>query len=212
MSLAKRWLGLNIAYVLVGSGSNRVRNESRLEPPAGYEVRNIRPEELYAHIGTVPDLSTAFVREIAARKDSCVASFHEGSLVGFSFQTSSLAEVTDQLEILIPKGFHYTYKTWTHEAHRRKGLSRIQGSIRTHGKAPSNDRGIWYVETHNYPSLMSGYRHPRDRPLRMGFIGWIRLWGRDYPFVSRTAAWLGLELVRRDRTCEASASRNRAWI
>lgn len=57
---------------------------------------------------------------------------------------------------------------------------------------------ISMAETHNYPSLLHGYRHPRLRGLRMGFCGWITVFGRQIPFNSRRARWIGFEFVRRE--------------
>lgn len=93
----------------------------------------------------------------------------------------------------------YTYKGWTHPDHRRAKLTaaRIylrQQLVRSHRRQWS----ISYTETHNYASLLHGYRHPRARGVRMGFCGWITLFGRQIPFNSRRARWVGFELIRRD--------------
>jgi hypothetical protein len=198
MSALARFAGIRVHYVLVGSGSGRV---SRAEPPripAGYQVRMVGRDDLLPYAGRVTDLSAGFLDVAFGRGDVCVASFFGDELVGISFQSGGRAKVTEQLDILVPEGFRYTYKTWIHPAHRRRNLSQAQTYVRTRARAAADlDRGLWYVETHNYASLLHGYRHPRDRYLDMGLIGWISWFGREIPFRTRRAAWLGVELVRR---------------
>jgi len=164
-------------------------------------------EDLLPFADRVADLSADFLETAFARGDSCVASFYragagsDDDLVGFSFQSGGCAKVTGQLDILIPAGFRYTYKTWIHPAHRRRNLSQAQGYVRTHarthaGTGDDGARGMWYVETHNNASLLHSYRHPRDRYLDMGLIGWFSWFGRQIPFRTRRARWLGVELIR----------------
>lgn len=197
MSFLARRLGMHLNYVFVSSGSSRMRAQPMLESPPGYRVRVVDLSDLLPHAGTVPALSKEFIASATERGDNCVATFYGEALVGFSFQTSTRASVTRQLEILVPAGFKYTYKTWIHSDHRKKNLSQIQGSVRSHTSGPTSERGIWYVATHNYPSLLHGYRHPRDRALHMGFMGWLKVSGREIPFASRTAKRLGVELVQK---------------
>ena len=192
-------LGLRVHYVFVGSGSGRLDRVAAPEIPVGYQVRMVALAELLPYAGTVPNLSAAFLEEAFAGGDVCVASFHGDELVGFSFQSGGRSPVTRQLDILVPEGFRYTYKTWVHAEHRRRNLTQIQNYVRHHSRSGEDRRrGFWYVETHNYPSLLHGYRRPEDRALVMGLIGWISLFGRQVPFRSSRARWLGVELVRKD--------------
>ena len=114
------------------------------------------------------------------------------------FTTRSRARVSEQLDVLIPPGFRYGYKAWTHEDHRRRHLSKMRGHFHfTTVPRPYEERGIWYVETHNYMSLLHSYVHPRQRAMRMGYCGWLTLFGRQIPFNTRAAKWIGFEFVRR---------------
>jgi hypothetical protein len=199
MNLLARLVDFRIHYVFIGGGSGRMDRMPAPEVPAGYDVRMVGMDELRAFTSTVADLSMEFLESAFENGDSCVASFFHGSLVGFSFRATKRAVVTDQLDLLVPDGFRYTYKTWIDREHRRRNLSQIQGYVR-HNAQPGDGRarGIWYVETHNYPSLLHSYRHPTDRSLIMGFIGWLSWFGRQIPFRTPAARWLGVELVRKD--------------
>lgn len=199
MNALARLFGARVHYVIVGSGSGRVGRMTRPTIPAGYEVRMVWLDDLLPFVDTVSDLSEAFLRDAFGRGDVCVASFFHGALVGCSFQSGGRSKVTEQLDILVPEGFRYTYKTWIHADHRRRNLSQMQGYVRHHARSgESRDRGIWYVETHNYASLLHSYRHPNERSLGMGLIGWFSFFGRQVPFRTRAASWLGVELVRKD--------------
>jgi hypothetical protein len=198
MHLLAKYLGFRIHRVVVGSDLKRPVEAVPPDVPEGYETRIVGLNDLLPFSSRVPELSADFLREAFARGDECAANFNRGELVGFGFVSRSRAPVSDQLEVLIPVGFRYNYKDWTHSDHRQRNLSKIRGHVRfTTMPRPYVERSISYVETHNYASLLHGYRHPRERNLAMGLCGWITLLGRQITFNSRRARWVGFELVRK---------------
>ena len=124
---------------------------------------------------------------------------YKGELVSYGFATRVKARVTPQLELHVPKNFRYAYKSWTRDDHRRKHISRMGGHVRAfhNPKRKYEERALWIVLVHNYASLLHGYRFPSERGFRMGYVGWIRLFGKQIPFNSRKAKWIGLEVRRR---------------
>ncbi len=193
------YFGLHVHYVTIGSDLKRPHENERPIVPDGYKTRVVGLEDLLPFVETVPGLDPEFLREAFARGDECAANFHEDELVGFGFVCRSRTRASDQLDVLIPKGFRYNYKDWTHDDHRRRNLSSMRGHVRfTTLPRPYEERSISFVETHNYASLLHAYVHPRERRIRLGFFGWLTVFGRQIPFNSRTAKWVGLELVRRD--------------
>ena len=166
----------------------------------GYAHRDVSPAELIPYAAGSDELGeeldSKLLNEFSERGDVCVASFFGEELVGFSFSSTTRAPVTPQLEVIVPPGFRYGYKSWTHPDHRRKKLS----LGRTETKRSRELISIYYIETHNYPSLLRPYRHPSSRRVHMGYVGWIEFLGRDYPFASRRAKWVGCEFVRRSST------------
>jgi hypothetical protein len=201
MNVLRHAIGLRLHYVLVGSGSGRLGRIDPPEVPERYSARMVNFEDLLHFVGKVPDLSRDFLEVAFSRGDICVASFFDNELVGFSFQSQVRAQVSAQLEILAPAGFRYTYKTWIHSDHRRRNLSQLQDYVRHCSRdTKSRDRGMWYVETSNYPSLLHSYRHPNDRTLKIGYVGWYSFFGRHIPFRSSWARWLGVELLSRQDT------------
>ena len=146
-----------------------------------------------------PHLSRDFLETAFGRGDIGAANFYAGELVGFGFWSFTRARATDQLDVLVPEGFRYSYKAWTHPDHRRANLASMRIYVRHRTRrTPHEERMIGYTETHNYPSLLHGYRHPSRRSLRMGLCGWFTILGRQIPFSSRRARWVGFEFVRRE--------------
>lgn len=192
-------LGVRVHYINVEGNVREILGEDLPEVPPGYEARYVGLNEMLPHVDCVPDLDRAFLNEVFARGDVCIANFHGTELLGFAFVSFTRARVTGQLDALVPDGFQYVYKGWTHPAHRRKNLAAARVYLRHKLLlANRNQRSISYVETHNYQSLLHSYRHPRERSLRMGFCGWITVFGRQIPLNSRRARWVGFELIRRD--------------
>jgi GNAT superfamily N-acetyltransferase len=197
MQLARK-LGFRLYYVRVEANVHRLFGESAPALPPEFDTRIDRPSDLLPWAGRVADLDETFLAAAQARGDLCVTNYHDGELVGFAFITHSRAPVSAQLDVLVPKGFQYVYKGWTHPDYRRTNLGKARMYLR-HGLllADPTLRGISYVETHNYPSLLHGYRPPIERSLHLGFCGSLTLFGRERPFNTRRARWIGFELVRR---------------
>lgn len=201
MHMLAKWLGFRIHRVYVGADRHDLRHVHPPAVPPGYEIRWGRKEDFVPFVGKIPGLDQAFVESAFARGDECSVAFYGDELVNFCFNTRSRARVTDQLDVLVPKGFRYVYKSWTHPDHRRRNLSAMGAFVRnTTREAPFHERSISYVETHNYPSLLRSYRHPSERAIKFGLVGWVTLFGRQIPFNSRKARRIGLEFVRNSDT------------
>lgn len=192
-------LGVSVNYVRVGGDMREILGETRPEVPPGYDTRMVGLAELLPYVGEETGLTREFLEAAFARGDRCTANFFGERLVGFSFNCYTRARVNDQIDVIIPEGFRYGYKAWTHPEHRRARLSKMRGYVRRRTLPFDIDcRSISYVATHNYPSLLHGYRHPRVRGLAMGLCGWVTVFGRKIPFNSRRAKWVGFEFVRRE--------------
>lgn len=195
-----RYLGMHLAYVLVGSDRRAPQEMEQIETPPGYVHRaNVPKELLLPFVGVEHDLEQAKLDRAYDNGDTCVATFHGEQLVGYGFSSRTRAVVTKQIDLLVPRGFVYGYKGWTHPQHRRMRLTRSRELYRQmNNQHPYLERSLFYIAVHNYASLMRGYRHPRERPIRMGFAGYFSLFGRQYPFNSRRARWIGFRFARRD--------------
>jgi hypothetical protein len=164
--------------------------------PLGYATRAVDLEELRPWVSKEGyGLSDEFVRGAIARGDRCVANFFHDQLVGYGFVTQVGAPVTDQLEVVIDDRLIYRYKGWTHPDHRRKHLSHARGRLNRQLFPLTNGRRtIDYVAVHN---LASKLKHADVHPEWLGYCGYVRLFGREYPFTQRAPRRSGFRLVRR---------------
>jgi len=163
----------------------------------GYTARAADLEELWPWVGKDYGLSEDFLRGAIARGDHCVANFFNGELVGYGFVTKVGAPVTDQLEVVIDDRLIYRYKGWTHPDHRRKHLSHARGRLnRQFFPLTDGRRTVDYVAVHN---LASKLKHPDIHPVRLGYCGFVRLFGCEHPFTQRVPRRFGFRLARRHR-------------
>ncbi len=160
----------------------------------GYTTRYVEFDELARYVDSNEGLDDDFISMAGGRGDRCIGNFYHGELVGYAFYATERARVTPQLDVLVPKGFRYGYKGWTHPDHRRKKLNKARAQLNW----PNPGIPIWYIETHNFQSLLTTFRYPAERPVRMGYIGWFTIAGREFPFSTRVARRVGLRLVRRE--------------
>ena len=185
-------LGLHLNVVELGDDDPTIAHP---ELPPGYTTRPVPLEELWDWVGRVPDLDADFLDRAIARGDRCVGNFFGDELVGFGFVTRSRAPVTDQIDVVIDDWLVYRYKGWTHPDHRRKHLSHARGRInRTLFPMGPGMRTVSYVAVHN---LASKLHHADVRPVRLGYCGHLRLFGRDYPFTGRVPRRFGFRFERR---------------
>lgn len=199
MHTLSKYLGFDIHYVNIGGDRLDLRDPEPPEVPPGYVTKLGCKKDFLPFVGKVEFLDHEFVESAFARGDECSLTLYHDQLVSYCFISRVRARMSPQLEVIVPKGFRYIYKAWTHADHRRKNLSRIGGFYRTSfAQRPFTERSIGCVATHNYPSRLHSYLNPRERGIRMGYVGWFTLFGRQYPFNSRKAKWVGFVVIRKD--------------
>jgi len=191
--------GFRIHYLSIGNSIHDIYYANLPEYTNKYETVLTKPEALLPYVDTIPDFSREFIQTAMDNGDECTANFYNGALVGIGFTSRARTEVSDQIDLLVPEGFRYGYKGWTHPDHRQSSLARLRGRIAIEQREfPYYERSIWYIETHNYASLLHRFQPPRERNLRVGIIGWFSFFGKEIPFNSRNAKRYGIEMVRKE--------------
>jgi len=199
MHFLSRYFGFRIHYLFVGNSIYDTYFANLPDFTEEYETVLTKPDALLQYADTVPELSEEFLRVAINNGEICTANFYKGMLVGFGFTSRTRTIVTRHIDLLVPQGFRYGYKGWTHPDHRRSNLSRLRTRVRIeHADTPYHERSIWYIETHNYASLLHRHQPPRERNLRVGIIGWFSIFGKIVPFNSRIAKRYGIEMVRKE--------------
>ena len=123
MHTLARSIGLHVHCIEVSAERRDLWDPNPPEVPAGYITRICTKADLQPFVDTVPDFPPQFFEAAFDRGDECAASFHEENLVAFAFNSRARTLVNNQIDVLIPEGFRYAYKTWTHPDHRRKNFS-----------------------------------------------------------------------------------------
>ncbi len=185
-------LGFHLFLVELGDDNQDI---AMPKLPSGYTTRATDLAELWPWVGKVDGLSAEFLRAAIARGDRCVANFFNDELVGYGFVTKGRAPATDQLDVMIDDRLVYRYKGWTHPGHRRKHLSHARGRLnRQFFPLTDGRRTVDFVAVHN---LESKLKHADLHPVRLGYCGFVRLFGREYPFTQRVPRIFGFRLARR---------------
>ena len=199
-TLLERWLGLHVYRLWVGGGMVTTWHEQLPKKvPDEYPTRRLEPQDLIPYACEENKLTLAFLTDAQARGDSATVVFHEDSIVSYAFRSDSRTPFEHGLELLIPPGFSYAYKSWTHPDHRRRGLTKYRSKVdwdyqRVNG---GPRRGVWYIKFHNYPSLLTDvYEPPHQRPIYVGLLFVLKIFKRTVYFNSRHVKWFGSVLVR----------------
>lgn len=190
-------LGLRPWLVLCEVHSRPLSYDPPPSPPEGFEVRVATEAELLAAVDN-PELglSEAFVRSAFERGDMCVATFQGDRIVAQLWRSFTCAPHNDGLWVRFRKPHRYGYKAYTAPEFRGRHL---QDPMSSYLDRYSIDRGythtIGFVETHNYPSLASDKRRGHRC---LGYVGYVKLFGRVFPFSSRGARAVGFGFVPAD--------------
>ena len=193
--------GIRVHYLSIGNTIDDIYFANLPKFADGYQTRTVKPEEFLPYVDSVSELDPEALQRAIDNGDECTANFCEGALVGFGFSSRARTVVSDQLDLLVPEGFRYGYKGWTHPDHRQSKLALLRSrAAKDAYHRPHYERPIWYVETHNYASLLHRFKPPRERNLRVGIIGWFSFFGKQIPFNSRNAKRYGIEMVRKEDT------------
>ncbi|MBM4202825.1 MAG: hypothetical protein FJ194_01565 [Gammaproteobacteria bacterium] len=147
----------------------------------GLSVRLASRAELLQAAEEKPDaLSTDFVNAALDRGDICVAAFDGEHLVGFIWGSFSTAPHSDGLWVKAEHPYRYGDKSFVEPQYRGQrlvfALQRARDMVCLERGYPLN---VGFIETHNYPSLLATIRSGSKR---VGYAGYVRLFGRSYPF------------------------------
>lgn len=151
---------------------------------AGYETRRVESGEF--HDSLCPELAGEDFHWAFARGDVCIASFHDGSIVGHSLYTRLPTQVNDGVVFEFPSSFVYGFESRTAPSHRGRKLesSRWQVSQRVMEELEGhNVPRIFYIDVLNFESLAAN-RRPGVNNRLVGYSGYARVLGRWRTFRS----------------------------
>lgn len=202
MSGLRRYAGIHICRVGVRP---LVRDAPAPVLPGGIHFRILRPEELL-EATTDPELrmDRDFVRAALARGDMAFGAFEGDRLVGYSWRSFTAAPHFDGLWAGIARPYFCGYKAFTRPSHRGR---RIHVAVALYSDAFLLERGytaeVGLVDIANFASLRTASVLGRRK---IGYAGYVKLFGRCIPFRTSAVRKIGLELFERDSATACSAS------
>jgi hypothetical protein len=164
-------------------------------PPGPYEARLV--DQLTFDSLLCPELANVEYGWAFERGDWCVASLHDGVIVGYSFNTHLRTPVTDGLEFYFPPGYSYAYASLTAKAHRGRKLEPERWKVRTAAliAAGESTAVIWYVSVANLASRAAN-QHAGLQLRLHGYAAFVRLFGRWFTFASPACHRFGAGFAR----------------
>jgi hypothetical protein len=190
VSILRRYAGLHVYRINVRP---LVRQCAGPYLPSGITVRIVPPEEiLKAADDPELDLGLNFVRNALARGDMAFGAFEGDRLVGYTWRTFTAAPDRDGLWARVSHPCQYSYKAFTRPSHRRK---RIHVAITFVADAHLLRCGyafeVGYLEIDNFASIgLADFMGRR----KIGYAGYVRLFGRSIPFRTPAVKKIGAEL------------------
>ena len=155
-----------------------------------------RDELLQAAIELPTEMDPEFIEAALERGDLGTAAFDGDLLVGFIWAAFSQAPHDDGLWVSIEAPYVYGYKSFVREAYRgRRLLSRLAYARDQMCLAQGRFANVGFVETHNFASHRAGLHAGADD---IGLVGYVRLFGKSYPFRTPTAARTTFRFYRLD--------------
>ena len=152
----------------------------------GRSVRDATRQELESLVDDpVYETTKSFIRDAIGCGAHCVAVFQGDKIIAYSWRAYSTAPHVEGLWVEVSPKHRYGFKAFTHPDYRRQQLHH---TISLKSDADSIRRGcthsIGFIETHNYPSLLSNAKRGNKR---VGYAGYVRVHGRFFTFRTRGA-------------------------
>lgn len=157
----------------------------------GFAIRVATKEELeIAAKQSHTDLKEESIEKACARGDICVAVFKDKQIIAYAWHALSTAPHKSRIWIGFNSNIVYGYKAYTMPKYRQQGLFYyITPHVNYVMKKRGHDNVLIYVESHNYPSLISSKKTGHTLVGYAGYItyfkffwSWSSLGAKKYGF------------------------------
>ena len=167
------------------------------ELPDGVSIRRATRNDLLLAVEEMPnELSLDFINDALDRGDFCAGAFDGPHMVSFVWRSFSTAPHLDGLWVAFEKPYRYGYKAYTRPEYRGRHL--IKSVTEYTDKLCIErgfTRGIGFVKTDNFASLAAEKKHKGYKGV--GFAGYVKVFGKVYPFRSPGAKKSTFQFYRR---------------
>lgn len=188
MAMLSKWFGIQIAILNTRDFSNASEVP---EVPEDYRVKILDEAELQSASEQADlDISPEFITQAVADGGYCAGAFHKDQLVSYVWRAYRSTPIHDRLVLNFPAPIRYGYKALTLPEYRGLHLQHaIALYSETHDRAAGYTEHLAFIETHNYPSIISDERRGNQV---IGYLVWIDNRFLNWSFVSKSARSRGI--------------------
>lgn len=149
----------------------------------GREARIPSMDELIAAAADpVNNLNPEWLHKAEERGEFCAAVFEGQNILSYSWRAFGPTPHEKGLEVRFSPEYVYGFYYYTRPDYRRQGLQHAADYVSDNKLlAMGYTKGIGFIETHNYPSMIS---QEKRGTFRVGYAGYLSLLGRVYTFQS----------------------------
>ena len=164
--------------------------------PSGITLKLISPEQLLISISDQELLLTReFVQTAIDRGDLAFGAFDGPALVSYVWRTFTSAPHADNLWVRVNRPYCYAYNSFTLPRYRGQRIgpaTHIFSDVEMFKLGFANRAG--FVALGNTASLAMG-KHMGTKPI--GYAGYLKWFGRVFPFRTRAVRKIGFEFFER---------------
>jgi hypothetical protein len=156
----------------------------------GREARIANMEELTtAAADPVNDMNPQWLKGAIRRGELCAAVFEGKEMLSYTWRAFGPTPHENNLEVHFDPRYVYGFYSYTRPDYRRQGLQHAADFVSDRYLYDMGyTEGIGWIETHNYPSLIS---QQKRGAYRVGYAGYLYLLGKIYTFRSPGARKYG---------------------
>jgi len=166
-----------------------------VELAEGRSVRIASYDELLeAAKDPVLRLVPSSIQEALQRGEFCTAVFDGDKIIAYAWRATGTTPHVEGVAVVFEKPYRYGFDSFTHPEYRQQKLQNAIAYVTDPAFIKEGyTHAISFVETHNYPSLISSLSRSN---IVVGYAAYLILFGKFFSFRSRGVKEIGFGFVK----------------
>ena len=166
----------------------------RVAAPENIEIRRVTTDELQAAtLDPELGISQAFLDNALSKGDRCYGAFEQNRLVAYVWRSSDVARHEADVGVSVSRPYVYGYKGLTRSSHRGYGLNVALVAFAGLDYLESGYTQLAaFVALYNLASLANSQENGF---VHIGYAGYLRWFGRVFPFSTAAPRRIGFRFV-----------------